>query len=46
MYPVSTAYRARVLDTSRVWDLQIRIILANGVSLNLTKENLKLGTFS
>lgn len=46
MYPVSTAYRARVLDTSRVWDLQIRIVLANGVNLNLTKENLKLGTFS
>ena len=46
MYPVSNTYRERVVDTSRVWDLRIKIVLASGEVLNLTKETLKLGTFS
>lgn len=45
MYPVSNAYRERVVDTSRVWDLRIQIVLAAGDTLSLTKENIKLGTF-
>ena len=44
MYPVSSLYRERVVDTSRVWDLRIRIVLANGTILQLTKEDLQLGS--
>lgn len=44
MYPVSSLYRERVMDTARVWDLRIRVVLVNGTTLHLTKENLQLGS--